>query len=393
MEKKEESEIFLTLNFADKEISFDSIDDLQKFNQSEKQAWSWLTLAVQKDNSLSAILTVYNNFTRTIDDFIKNYNQVMSDRIQGSNLKSQLNSKANAAIKQNYILYDSPNGQFINKIKDKFDAQVAGYCLAFLMKAKITFTSSASLEGCYWAIQYIHGNTETVEAIQKSLELAKAKWEEKFSSQYLDAKKSNEQSNQEIELLKSQHDDLVTKSNEQLEKQENDFKSKIKEYEEKLSDIAHTYDNKLALQSSVNYWTNKKISHQKAMKWVGIGTLVLASLTGGGFIWAAYELLQETITQVPVWKLGVMLAISSFGVWLTRLSAKIFISNLHLWTDSAERVTMIQTYLSLLREGSGPKDDERQLILQTLFRPSSTGFVHEEGPTGFHEIIATKLTK
>ncbi|HAT3868995.1 hypothetical protein SC371_03485 [Legionella pneumophila serogroup 2] len=54
---------------------------------------------------------------------------------------------------------------------------------------------------------------------------------------------------------------------------------------------------------------------------------------------------------------------------------------------------MIQTYLALLREGSAPKDDERQLILQTLFRPSSTGFVNEEGPTGFHEILAQKFMK
>ena len=41
---------------------------------------------------------------------------------------------------------------------------------------------------------------------------------------------------------------------------------------------------------------------------------------------------------------------------------------LHLRTDADERVTMIQTYLALLRKGSGPKDDERQLIWQTFYR-------------------------
>ncbi|HBD9376072.1 TPA: hypothetical protein KLD42_002994 [Legionella pneumophila] len=393
MDKKENRAVFLSLKFADREIDFYNLEELRKFNQSENQAWSWLSAAVQKDNNLGPIANVYNNFRNAVNEFIGAYDRVKDNEDQIANLKNQLNNKTNTAVTQNYILHDSPDGQFANQIKDTRDVQVAGYCLAFLMKAKITFNTSASLEGCYWAIQYIQGNTETVAAIQKSLELTKIDWEAKFSSQYMDAKQNNEEISQEIEPLKSQYEELVTKANEQLEKQDGDFKSKIQEYEEKLNDIAHTYDNKLALQSSVNYWTGKKDSHKRTMKWVGAGTLILACLTGGGFIWAAYELLQETIAQVPLWKLGVMLAISSFGVWLTRLSAKIFISNLHLWTDSSERVTMIQTYLALLREGSGPKDDERQLILQTLFRPSATGFVHEDGPTGFHEIIAKKLMK
>lgn len=78
---------------------------------------------------------------------------------------------------------------------------------------------------------------------------------------------------------------------------------------------------------------------------------------------------------------------------MTRLSAKIFVSNLHLRTDADERVTMIQTYLALLREGSGPKEDERQLVLQTLFRPSKAGFIKDEGPSAFHEIVTNALSK
>ncbi|HAT1995468.1 TPA: hypothetical protein I8Z78_000375 [Legionella pneumophila] len=393
MDKKEKRAVFLSLKFADREIDFYSLDDLQKFNQNENQAWSWLNIAVQKDNNLNPISGVFNNVFSAINEFIRNYNQQKDNEGQISNLRSQLDNQIRNAVRQNYILHDSPDGQFVSQMKDTHDVQVAAYCLAFLMEAKINFHSSISLEGCFWAIQYQQGNTKTVAAIKKSLELTKKGWEEKFSSQYEDAKINNEEIRQEIGLLKSQYEELVIKTNEQLEKQGADFNAKIQEYEEKLNDIAHTYDNKLALQSSVNYWTGKKGSHKKIMISVGIGTLILACLTGGGFVWAAYELLQETIAQVPLWKLGVMLAISSFGVWLTRLSAKIFISNLHLWTDSSERVTMIQTYLALLREGSGPKDDERQLILQTLFRPSATGFVQEEGPTGFHEILLQKFTK
>ena len=79
--------------------------------------------------------------------------------------------------------------------------------------------------------------------------------------------------------------------------------------------------------------------------------------------------------------LSILLAISTSDVWLTRLSAKIFISNLHLRMDADERVTMFKSYFALLAEGSGMNDGDRQLILQTLFRPSSTGFIKDDGPT------------
>jgi len=39
---------------------------------------------------------------------------------------------------------------------------------------------------------------------------------------------------------------------------------------------------------------------------------------------------------------------------------------------------MITTYIAMLREKDGLKDEEKQLILQTVFRPSSTGIIKDE---------------
>jgi hypothetical protein len=38
----------------------------------------------------------------------------------------------------------------------------------------------------------------------------------------------------------------------------------------------------------------------------------------------------------------------------------------------------MQTYLALLREGGGLKDDDRELILKILFRPFSDGMVRDD---------------
>jgi hypothetical protein len=62
-----------------------------------------------------------------------------------------------------------------------------------------------------------------------------------------------------------------------------------------------------------------------------------------------------------------------------RAFVRIFISNLHLENDAAERVTMAKTYLALLRDGSLPKDDSIGTILAALFRPTGDGIVKDEG--------------
>jgi hypothetical protein len=123
------------------------------------------------------------------------------------------------------------------------------------------------------------------------------------------------------------------------------------------------------------------------MWWLAFSTFSAAVTTTFLFLVIVQELMLETAADVPLWKVSILLAVSTLGIWLTRLCTKIFISNLHLKTDADERVTMMLTYLALLRKGKGPPENERQLILQTLFRPSLTGFIKEDGPAGFFELL------
>ena len=55
-----------------------------------------------------------------------------------------------------------------------------------------------------------------------------------------------------------------------------------------------------------------------------------------------------------------------------------FLNHQHLGTDAAQRVTMVQTYLALIESDKLPKDEDRKLILQSLFRPGSDGIVKDD---------------
>ncbi|HBZ36947.1 MAG TPA: hypothetical protein DEO59_00225 [Balneola sp.] len=54
------------------------------------------------------------------------------------------------------------------------------------------------------------------------------------------------------------------------------------------------------------------------------------------------------------------------------------LSNIHLRTDADERRVMILTYLSLLRRENAITEEDRKVILQTLFRPSATGIIKDD---------------
>ena len=77
-----------------------------------------------------------------------------------------------------------------------------------------------------------------------------------------------------------------------------------------------------------------------------------------------------------------------FAVWGVRLVVRMFLSHLHLASDAAERVVMTRTYLSLLEGDRLSSKEDRQLILQALFRPASDGIVKDEGvPFSLAEVL------
>lgn len=54
---------------------------------------------------------------------------------------------------------------------------------------------------------------------------------------------------------------------------------------------------------------------------------------------------------------------------------------------------MINTYLALLRNGDGVKEEDRELILQTLFRPATSGYIKDDTSISIHEHFSKMMAK
>ena len=169
--------------------------------------------------------------------------------------------------------------------------------------------------------------------------------------------------------------------------------------------VEAAYKEKMGLAAPVEYWEAKAEEHQKAEHWMRAAVIAFfpAALAGLAlaFNQTALSLIKmASVAQepgAPPFPTAVFI-IASAGLascaglvfWVGRLLTKLHLSQHHLRQDARERATMTKTYLALIENGAASAE-ERQIILNALFRNTSDGIVREEG--GLDPSIAAALGK
>jgi len=183
------------------------------------------------------------------------------------------------------------------------------------------------------------------------------------------------------------------------------WEDRHKESERRIRAVEETYREKMGLAAPVEYWKTKAAQHKQAEFWsrlwvlfyfpVALGGLATAFyLTGTYLIQAATAPLIEGAQAFP----NAVFIVASAGLascaglvfWVGRLLTKLYLSQHHLRQDAEERATMTETYLALI-ENSAASTDDRQVILNALFRNTPDGIVKEDG--GLDPSIAAALGK
>lgn len=242
------------------------------------------------------------------------------------------------------------------------------------------------------------------------------------SNDLLDAMKTK-LSNNENELFKlsskvteiEKNNQHIFTTKQQLEKVINESATAQQEFQS-AKDAAVNYAK---LNASVSYWGTKQKSHKTKFWWFGSAAIGLIGLLIC-ILFIALNYHEEqingnkktefvsdiNITNEPkkiisnneenskyfdfdysklAWYI-LMIFASSSAFWIIRITVKIALSNLHLSEDAHERVVMIQTYLSFVKEGQIDEND-KNLILSSLFRPSNIGIIKDESSVTVADII------
>lgn len=191
------------------------------------------------------------------------------------------------------------------------------------------------------------------------------------------------------ELIESTHLESRVQSEAHLARK-TEFDELKSTHEQKLEALRKAFKTEIGMREPVEYWKTKRDIHQKWSKgWGGMSILGIAG-AAGSLSWLIHDLLNKTPanTAPETWRLAVLALVAVFTVWGVRLIVRLFLSHQHLYTDAEERITMVQTYLSLMQGEHLASRSDRQLILQALFRPASDGLVKDEGvPFSLAEVI------
>ncbi len=171
---------------------------------------------------------------------------------------------------------------------------------------------------------------------------------------------------------------------------------------EKFSNLEETYFRKLQLSKPARYWHKKSTKYytdankmKRILLWVvGLSSLFLALILTISPKWIFETVFSENRAAIIRWSL-VFITLISLIAFTVRAITKVMFSSFHLARDAEERHTLTFFYLSLLAEkDSTINDEDRKLILQSLFSRAETGLLKDDsGPTMPNDFIGKIMNK
>ena len=283
----------------------------------------------------------------------------------------------------------SKEAKWLNKLKEDQPLLLNGALQYFLSKRK--GNSDNNQMGLFHAYMYDQGIEPNFETERKQYEDYFNELEERKTALLdgLDDKDAKQKTQiEEFEALLKSWMGKFKDLNDAHELAHADLVSKHEANMKKTEDF---YEKKLAFKQAVTYWSDKATGHKTLSIWFGsisavlmVATLIGVFVIGNSILHldSSSDYGKRLITDqgaLQLWVYGLFIVSITLIIWLVRLLVKVFLSNLHLQTDANERATMIQTYLALEREENVLKPEDKELILPSIFRTTSTGIVKDDG--------------
>lgn len=193
---------------------------------------------------------------------------------------------------------------------------------------------------------------------------------------------SNEQYKEITTFIETKHNEIQQQFDEKsIELKE--FQSSINIWQEgkeaRLNDLEETYKNKLSLEAPEELWYNRsKEYREKAKYWTWVLIVSALALVGflTGLVMVIHDYSLDTIQEIPfISKSFILVSIISFFVYIIRVLIKIVMSNHHLATEYEQKAALTRFYQALTYAGTDIAQEERIIIIHSLFSRTETGLV------------------
>lgn len=356
---------------------FRDFESMKQWLDNEIAEWQWVNEAKRRNPPVAPIVSHINSRWRSI----KNKVQTLSANPEGApsddTIRGLVESTSEMFISGELLESQGAPAKFVFNLKER-DVLHACYVLAHMLGVDVQVSTSAVIRGAIEAERFMQGQIPRDGYLTSSVEAMRNEWSRHFEN--------------DIETYgdtKNKIDQLLQEATESLQSRTDELDEVVKSGKENLSNLESTYDVKMALQKPVEYWQAQSIHHQSKSKTFGIWAGISAAGVSVFLSLGVYLILHDLKSGRPeIWQIGLLTVFATLGLWLIRVLVRILLSHLHLETDAEQRAVMTKTYLALMREGNALQEDDRTLVLNALFKPSSTGIVKDDSaPPSVFELL------
>lgn len=381
-------EPFLTIDFGKDggQRSFSDPSELLSFISSERDEWTWLAEHVIKGGLYSE---VYSEIENSINDILYYVpNATNGNSIDTGSVRSAITS----LFVNRLPIKGSKRAIVVSKIKNEHGPEVAVAALAAYMKKNIGNIPAEYIRGAMLAMSIELGiNTKAAQASSDAMSM----WIDRFANEHGKAEKQNARIVERLDDINIEWAAAERKRARRLQAQcrlhSRQFRrqtvARAAEADAaiaRIDAVKSAYEEQMRLQAPVAYWESKQQGHKEQaarraaqlMRFAGIAGFVIVIAFVGFALNAPTLIKNASLPVFGVWSaLGIF--ITSIAFWAGRVLTRLYLSELHLGIDAAERATMAKTYLALTATGN-VSEEQRALVLAGLFRSTSDGIVRDD---------------
>lgn len=379
-------------------FSPNSLDQIAAFVQTEIAFWVWLPHNQNHHHTIRTAITQLNQVTNLVNQ-AKSY--LVSNPAQYTQLLSQIENSINNVFITTKLPHSSSTlGKRIAAYKSEQNLEAASYFVSvfcpppqgYPYQPQTIFAWHGLIEGLIEKFNIIQTSPKgRKNAADSAFEQLRGKAEALVSDKTIayDELQRNFASIQEN--INSVSNEQLSSFDEAQKNRNTSFTDLVESHSKELASLRKTFREELALRAPAEYWETKRTKHAKYSWITGVISFSGIGASGYGLYWLIGDLLKNTAKAATPesWRVAFLALAGLFAIWAVRLIVRMFLSNLHLASDADERVVMIKTYLSLIEGDQLSSNEDRQLILKALFRPTTDGLVKDEGiPPSFLEFLS-----
>lgn len=393
-------------------FNFSHIGIVQKFKgvsaiyeYVNQQIRGWEKFEEPFPDGLIGSKNYFERIKTAIIQFVNNYSESQTNNLQHywTDTRNLIN-----AIQRKPIPYNTPQAEFLIKLYKETPNYFLG-AFNFIVGIDYSVNTRELLYGAILAYEFtLKDKNEVVDrkkAEQRSISKLKTDFQEYLSKSESELTEHLKNSNDKYDEYVTQIDDLKTEKETKFEEwfentKNEEWQKWYDEKIEKLLKLEETYETKLKLEKPAKYWQKKSTLYfdqgEKA-KSILIWIVVITSIFLGLILiispdWIFIHVFDGNSTAIIRWSL-VFITLLTLIAFAIKAMTKYMFSSYHLARDAEERHTLTFFYLALLKD-TEVKDDDRKLILQSLFSRVETGLLKEDSsPTMPNDIVSKLLNK